>query len=418
MVFLDADGGGCAAGEMGAILHVHCPNFLIGPFSWSVRAPELRVNSTDDLREARIQSSPLRQMLRIGAVGGDVRVLQRASLTSDVISKSTTGSSGNEPMSRFGRSLRPWGSASMAQPPIRSASPLPSSQPRASERPFGSPIHEPMRSSARSTGCCGKGATSSSERRDSRSRRATINRATRQVDNTRSFWKASSLGNHDLKHLEVFVTVSGEDSGEVALTTAVSEIYVASTARASALGGGSLSSEGHREPDESERDLDAWYPQLSPTIKRLNRALRVSAIPQVGPLNTGSITFNNGVPVGGFSQLTLFQSGNFNFNGHFHVSGAPSYNVAFAVGVRSQRGVLYTFLRSGHLAGTFEPGSRNYDWSVQESRDVIREDWPNISVNSTWWWNAQVNWDPLALVSTIKTLAETVGSVASVVALL
>ena len=88
------------------------------------------------------------------------------------------------------------------------------------------------------------------------------------------------------------------------------------------------------------------------------------------------------------------------------------------MGVRSQRGVLYTFLRSGHLAGTFEPGSRDFDWSVQELRDVVREDWANISVGSTWWWNAKVNWDPLAILSTIKTLAETVGAVGSVVALL
>jgi hypothetical protein len=138
----------------------------------------------------------------------------------------------------------------------------------------------------------------------------------------------------------------------------------------------------------------------------------------VGPLDTGYIAFSGGVPVGGSSQLTLFQSGHLNFTGHFHVSGLPSYNVGFAVGVRSQRGVLYTFLRAGHLAGTLEPGSRDFNWSVQDFRDVIRVDWPNIAVGSTWWWSARVNWDPMAILGSVKALAETVGAVASVVALL
>lgn len=212
---------------------------------------------------------------------------------------------------------------------------------------------------------------------------------------------------------------TGEGSEQAALATVMSEVYTASVTRASMLGGGSLFSEAGREPQEVERDLNDWYPDLGPTIDRFNSApAPVSLVSQVGPLNTGYITFSGGVPVGGFSQLTLFQSGHFNFNGHFHVSGAPSYNVGFAVGVRSQRGVLYTFLRSGHLAGTFEPGSRDFDWSVQELRDVVREDWANIAVGSTWWWNAKVNWDPLAILSSIKTLAETVGAVGQVVALL
>jgi hypothetical protein len=210
-----------------------------------------------------------------------------------------------------------------------------------------------------------------------------------------------------------------EGPEQAVLTTIMSEIYTASTTRASMVGGGSLSVETGRESSEVERDLSDWYPNFGSTAKNFNtEPSLVSLTSQVGPLNTGYITFGGGVPVGGYSQLTLFQSGHFNFNGHFHVSGAPSYNVAFAVGVRSQRGVLYTFLRSGHVAGTFEPGSRDFDWSVQELRDVVREDWANLAIGSTWWWNAKVNWDPLALLGTIKTLAETAGAVGSVVALL
>jgi len=196
------------------------------------------------------------------------------------------------------------------------------------------------------------------------------------------------------------------------------EVELASTTQAQALGGGSVSTETRKDA-VTRRELGEWYPgvDLAADASAPSALFAAGLTPQVGPLNTGYITFNGGVPVGGFAQLTLFESGNFNFNGHFHVSGAPSYNVGFAVGVRSSRGVLYTFLKSGHVAGTFEPGSRDFDWSVQEFRAVIHEDWPNLAVNSTWWWNAKVNWDPLAILNTVKTLASTVGAVASVIAL-
>ena len=202
------------------------------------------------------------------------------------------------------------------------------------------------------------------------------------------------------------------------LDASLREVQLASMTQAQVLGGGSVSTET-ADNAVADHELEQWYPGLrrATDLSVSDADLGGSFTPQVGPLNTGYITFNGGVPVGGFAQLTLFQSGNFNFNGHFHVSGAPSYNVGFAVGVRSSRGVLYTFLKSGHLAGTFEPGSRDFDWSVQEFRAVIREDWPNLAVNSTWWWNARVNWDPLAIVNSVKTLASTVGAVASVIAL-
>jgi hypothetical protein len=213
-------------------------------------------------------------------------------------------------------------------------------------------------------------------------------------------------------------TTQNDDFEQAALASVLSEVHAASATHASKLGGGSLFAQADRQPEEIERDLSGWYPNLTSSIKRFSGLETISLASQVGPLDTGYITFGGGVPVGGYSQLTLFQSGHFNFNGHFHVSGAPSYNVAYAVGVRSQRGVLYTLLVSGHLAGTFEPGSRDFDWSKQELREVVREDWGNIAVNSTWWWNARVNFDPLGVLETVKTLAGTVGAVASVVALL
>lgn len=212
------------------------------------------------------------------------------------------------------------------------------------------------------------------------------------------------------------MVATGMDSDQI-VKNVLGEVGVAGASRAEMSGGGTIVPLAERETPEVERDLGEWYPGVGSQVRETG-ADAARFVSQVGPLDTGYIAFSGGVPVGGSSQLTLFQSGHINFTGHFHVSGLPSYNVGFAVGVRSRRGVLYTFLRTGHVAGTLEPGSRDFNWSVQDFRDIIREDWPNIAVGSTWWWSAKVNWDPMAIVGSVKALAETVGAVASVVALL
>jgi len=202
------------------------------------------------------------------------------------------------------------------------------------------------------------------------------------------------------------------------LTSVANEMYAASATTASRIGGGTIVDGPTRMPQDVERDLQAWYPEINNTVARLRSpSAAPRLVSQVGPLDTGPIHFDGGVPVRGYAQLTLFQGGHFNFIGHFHDSGATSYNVAFAVGVRSRLGTLYTFAKSGHMAGTFEFGSRDFDWSFSEHRPVIQEDWANIAVNSTWWWSAKVNLDIAGVLSTVKTLAEVAGAVGSVVAL-
>jgi hypothetical protein len=69
------------------------------------------------------------------------------------------------------------------------------------------------------------------------------------------------------------------------------------------------------------------------------------------------------------------------------------------------------------MAGTFEFGSRDFDWSIQEHRPVLQEDWANIATNSTWWWNAKVNLDIAGVLDTVKTLAQAAGAVGSVIAM-
>jgi hypothetical protein len=75
------------------------------------------------------------------------------------------------------------------------------------------------------------------------------------------------------------------------------------------------------------------------------------------------IVFGGGVPVGGWSNLTVRQDGTYTFSGHFHDSGATQYNMALIWAVKDSRNIIYTFEHKGQVAGTFESGSRDDDWS-------------------------------------------------------
>ncbi|MFD6159350.1 hypothetical protein ACFWF7_28840 [Nocardia sp. NPDC060256] len=91
-----------------------------------------------------------------------------------------------------------------------------------------------------------------------------------------------------------------------------------------------------------------------------------------------SITFDNGVPVGGFAHLTLFKSGNCRFTGHFHDSGATEYNMATVFTVQDSEGTLYTSGVQGHVSGTFQSGSRDFDWDQNVQDDQVAKNWPAI----------------------------------------
>ncbi len=60
-------------------------------------------------------------------------------------------------------------------------------------------------------------------------------------------------------------------------------------------------------------------------------------------LDWPSITFDNGVPVGGCASVEMNSDGECAFSGHFHDSGFPDYDVQIAWAVVDSRGVAYTF---------------------------------------------------------------------------
>ncbi|PFO84576.1 hypothetical protein COJ88_29470 [Bacillus cereus] len=120
-----------------------------------------------------------------------------------------------------------------------------------------------------------------------------------------------------------------------------------------------------------------------------------NAIGTLGPWDTGSITFGNGVAVGGYANLTLHQDGSFNFSGHFHDSGGISYDTSFVWAVRDSNvpATIYVFAHNGRVHGTFESGSRDDNWGVSGTNPALHAGWSALERGGSWHWEARVNAD-------------------------
>jgi hypothetical protein len=114
-----------------------------------------------------------------------------------------------------------------------------------------------------------------------------------------------------------------------------------------------------------------------------------------------SITFPSGVALGGFAQVTMNVDGSYVFSGHFHDSGTLAYNENTIVVAKAADGTAFTFSRSGSSYGTFEPGSRDDDWSISGNNPTIAAKWgylkqpgvvaqqtSSVSLNFTEMWSA------------------------------
>jgi hypothetical protein len=115
---------------------------------------------------------------------------------------------------------------------------------------------------------------------------------------------------------------------------------------------------------------------------------------QLGPWDA-SIVFPDGIAVGGFANLTLYQNGAWNFAGHAHVSGGISYDFSFAWAVRDSNNPagLYLFAHQGRLHATFEAGSRDTDWQKSEINPALAAGWSALERAWSWHWDARVNAD-------------------------
>jgi hypothetical protein len=77
------------------------------------------------------------------------------------------------------------------------------------------------------------------------------------------------------------------------------------------------------------------------------------------------VNFDGGVPVGGWVDITVNSDGTYHYQGHMHDSGFTSYDFTdvWALKPLTGGGPAAGFGASGHMAGTAEPGSRDFDWN-------------------------------------------------------
>jgi cytochrome c5 len=135
-------------------------------------------------------------------------------------------------------------------------------------------------------------------------------------------------------------------------------------------------------------------------------------VPTQLDFNFAPIVFSAGIAAGGNAHLTLRQDGSYEFSGHFHDSGSAAYNTALVYVVKDLVNQAYSFKHSGHIAGTFESGSRDDNWDPKAVNAAIADNWANIAGSPVWRAQANVNVD---LASVLQTAEQAVGAVVDVV---
>jgi hypothetical protein len=127
-----------------------------------------------------------------------------------------------------------------------------------------------------------------------------------------------------------------------------------------------------------------------------------------------NVTYGGGVPVGGWYSLSVYPSGSYNYSGHMHDSGAPSYNHASVCVVRFTNGTAFVFETAGRMHGTFESGSRDYNWNKSGSNPAIRDAWKASGGGWSYSCKTRVN---INLGSLVDSAFQVVGYASKVIAI-
>ena len=128
-----------------------------------------------------------------------------------------------------------------------------------------------------------------------------------------------------------------------------------------------------------------------------------------------SITFPTGFAVGGAAHLTITSDGGYTFRGHYHDSGAAEYNISSVLAVKDTAGLAYTFTHDSHVAGTFESGSRDDDWSDNGTDPRLRDHWSDLALGARAELRAEVDTDLANVVNLVIGVLGTVLGVISIV---
>jgi hypothetical protein len=83
--------------------------------------------------------------------------------------------------------------------------------------------------------------------------------------------------------------------------------------------------------------------------------------------------------------------------------------------VRAGDGTVFTFTRTGRVYGTFESGSRNFDWGDNPTSTAIAADWNNLV--ASWSWQARAGAD-IDIGALVDSAVKAVGQAAAVIAII
>ncbi len=84
------------------------------------------------------------------------------------------------------------------------------------------------------------------------------------------------------------------------------------------------------------------------------------------PIKSGGLA-----ALGGWFTMTVNQDGSVRWQGHAHDSGADGYTFGISALLRPPSGRVIAFAHTGHVGGTFTPGSRDHNWDQLAPSDAI-----------------------------------------------
>jgi hypothetical protein len=132
-------------------------------------------------------------------------------------------------------------------------------------------------------------------------------------------------------------------------------------------------------------------------------------VPPVLEINFPHIVFKSGVAADADTHLTFRQDGTYTFSGHFHDSGAASYDVSIAAAVKDSLNQAYVCVQSGHIGGLVDPANRTFPWDYTKQDARISDFWPNIVMGYSAQAHADISVNESALVSgVIDALGEVI----------
>src|SRR5690242_19064446 len=151
-------------------------------------------------------------------------------------------------------------------------------------------------------------------------------------------------------------------------------------------GGGAAGGRGLVATTRIPDSMEVWWIGANGAVQDANW------YPDPQPVNSvhihDNITFSSGVALGGWFDLALTRQGDISFSGHFHDSGADSYDTTLVVVLMTPEGLAYSVTHQGRTHGTFESGSRDDDWAVNEHSDMVAKNWDAQFAQARWRWSA------------------------------